>query len=88
MKKTICSFINSFGGRIFIGIQDKNLKVSGIQLFSYQIDRLKNIIHNLTRQFKPRVDDEVQIKIIPIKDFKNQLHIEGKYVIKVLVKPG
>ncbi len=35
IKKTICSFLNSFGGRIYLGIQDKNLKVQGIKLFGH-----------------------------------------------------
>lgn len=88
MKKTICSFLNTKGGRIYIGIRDKDLMVFGICLTMAMKDEIKREIDDLLFHFHPQVDpSECVTKFIPVKD-ENLTIIPGYYVIKIIVKRG
>ena len=88
MKKTICSFLNAKGGRIYIGIRDKDLMVFGIYLTMAMKDEIKREIDDLLSHFHPQVEpSECVTKFIPMKD-ENLRVIQGYYIIKVIVKRG
>ena len=83
----ICSFLNSEGGRIYIGINDEG-KVLGISLDFKEKDILNGILNDMLKDLDPCViKGEIKIYFIPIKNFKNEF-IKGNYVIKIIVPQG
>ena len=88
MKKTICSFLNTKGGRIYIGIRDKDLMVFGTNLTMAMKDEIKREIDDLLNHVHPQVEpSECVTKFIPMKDESLKI-IPGFYIIKVIVKRG
>ena len=88
IKRQICGFLNSQGGRLYIGINEKNV-VQGIFLNYKKRDNLGNQLVNLTYDFFPKCRlDKVLVYFIPIKDFNTQAFIQNLFVIKIRVYPG
>ena len=85
-KKQICGFLNSKGGRIFIGISDDK-RVNGILLNYHERDKNTNDIVNLTYDFYPKCRTYVDVVYIPIKN-KDNNYLNNLYVIKVIVSQG
>ena len=85
-KKQICAFLNSKGGRIFIGITDDKI-VNGISLNYHEKDKNTNDIVNLTYDFYPKCRTYVDVCFIPIKS-KDNKYIKNLYVIKIIVSQG
>ena len=56
LLKTICSFLNSKGGTIFIGAEDKTGEVKGIMVQRKQLDDFRLFVQQLTEKIKPDVD--------------------------------
>lgn len=86
IKKQICAFLNSKGGRIFIGISDDKI-INGIILNYPKRDKIANEIVNLTYNFYPKCRALIDVNFIPIKNDENQ-YIKNKYVIKIIVLQG
>ena len=84
--KQICGFLNSKGGRIFVGITD-NKVVNGILLNYHEKDKNTNEIVNLTYDFYPKCRTHVDVNFIPIKN-KDNKYIKNLYVIKIIVSQG
>ncbi len=56
--KTICSYANSYGGKLIIGVEDNTKKIIGVEkeLIHFLIDKLTNIISNsITPQIIPNI---------------------------------
>ena len=88
IKRHLCSFLNSEGGRLYIGIDEKNI-VKGITLNYKKRDNLRNSLVNLTYDFYPKCRvDKIFVYFIPIKDPKTKNFIQKKYIIKIRVYPG
>lgn len=88
IRNILCSFLNTRGGRIYIGINDNNI-VEGISLNYKKRDILRNYIVNLTYDFYPKCRvDKIFVYFIPIKEFKSKKYIQKKYVIKIRIYPG
>ena len=88
LKKELCSFLNSQGGRLYIGINEQNI-VKGIDLNYKKRDNLRNSLINLTYDFYPKCRlDKIFVYFIPIKDPNTKKFINKKYVIKIRVYPG
>ena len=69
IKEQLCSFLNTKGGRLYIGINEKNI-VEGINLNYKKRDILRNDIVNLTYDFYPKCRvDKIFVYFIPIKEF-------------------
>ena len=85
-KKQICGFLNSKGGRIFIGINDDKI-VNGILLKYHDRDKNTNEIVNLTYDFYPKCRTNIDVNFIPIKN-KDNKYIKNLYVIKIIVSQG
>ena len=85
-KKQICAFLNSKGGRIFIGINDDKI-VNGILLQYHDRDKNTNDIVNLTYDFYPKCRTYIDVSFIPIRNKDNQ-YIKNLYVIKIIVSQG
>ena len=88
IKQLICGFLNSKGGRLYIGINGQNL-VKGVVLNSKARDTSRNELVNLTYDFYPNCrTNKIWVDFIPVKDVKTQKFISKKYIIKVRVYPG
>ena len=88
IRRQICGFLNSRGGRLYIGINGEN-KVKGVALNSKARDNTRNSIVNLTHDFYPNCRlDKVTVDFIPVKDRKTNKFINRRYVVKIKVLPG
>ena len=85
-KKQICGFLNSKGGRIFVGINDDKI-VNGILLKYHDRDKNTNDIVNLTYDFYPKCRTYIDVSFIPIRN-KDNKYIKNLYVIKIIVSQG
>ena len=88
LRRQICGFLNSQGGRLYIGIDDQNT-VKGIVLNYKKRDNLRNALINLTYDFYPKCRlDKIFIYFIPIKSLRDQKFLNNKYIIKIRIYPG
>ena len=88
IKRQICGFLNSRGGRLYIGINGEN-RVKGVALNSKSRDNWRNSIINLTYDFYPNCRiDKVTVDFIPVKDRKTDKFINRRYVVKIRIFPG
>ena len=88
IKQLICGFLNSKGGRLYIGIDGQNL-VKGVVLDSKARDDLRRDLVNLTYDFYPSCrTNKILVYFIPVKDAQTQKFIRKNYIIKLRVYPG
>ena len=88
IKRQICGFLNSRGGRLYIGINGQNI-VKGVVLNSKSRDITRNNLINLTYDFYPNCRiDKILIYFIPVKDPKTKEFISKRYIVKIRVYPG
>ena len=88
LKRQICGFLNTKGGRLYIGINGEK-KVTGIELNSKNRDISRNEIINLTYGFHPNCRTEkIYVDFIPVKNANTQEFISKRYVVKIRVYPG
>ena len=89
LQKTICSFLNTKGGRIYIGITD-DFDVKGYYIGNKNIkNKIKNNLLNVVSEFYPKVEnDKIKIHFIPLKNYPEEDYIENKYVIKIIISQG
>ena len=88
LKRQYCGFLNSHGGRIYIGINDLRI-VKGLYLDNKQRDTIKKELLGYTCDFYPKCKtNAITVYFIPIKDMKTQQIINCRYVIKIIVMPG
>lgn len=89
LAKTINSYMNLKGGRIYIGIKDDKV-IKGIRLTSHQKHNLESLVQNLVSHFEPQVkfEDQIKIQYIPVLNSNDKAHIMNLYVAKIIVKQG
>lgn len=88
IKRQICGFLNSQGGRLYIGINGQKI-VKGIVLNYKNRDLLRNYLVNLTYDFYPKCRlDKIFVYFIPIKDTFTEQFIRNLYIIKIVIYPG
>ena len=88
IKRQICGFLNSRGGRLYIGINGQNI-VKGVVLNSKARDITRNNLINLTYDFYPNCRiDKILIYFIPVKEPKTKEFISKRYIVKIRVYPG
>ena len=80
--KEICAFANANGGRILLGVTDKN-QIKCIEITT----RLKSQIHDLVRNFDPKIEvstEEVDnILIIKVPEGKNKPYsVNGRFYLR------
>ena len=87
LSRQICSFLNSNGGRLYIGINSKKI-VKGV--VSNDKDNYKNIIFNLVKNFYPKIkgNDYLKFYAIPIINNQNGTIIPNLFVLKIIIKKG
>ena len=87
LKRQYCSFLNTQGGRIYIGI-DQNI-VKGVVLNYKCRDILRNSLVNIAYNFYPKCRiDKFSVYFIPIKKFDTEIFLKDLFVIKIRVYPG
>lgn len=88
IKKTICAFLNSDGGRIYFGITDTCV-VNGIKLALWEKDRYKCYFRDITRCFWPQCYlDRISVFYVPLKCKDTGKFIKDLYVVKLKVLKG
>ena len=88
LKRQFCAFLNTHGGRIYIGINDEKM-VKGVNT-DYKLEHYENIILGLTKNFCPIIDPKNYFKFyaIPIKDNKNGKIKDNFFVFKIIIRKG
>ena len=88
IKRQYCGFLNSHGGRIYIGINDFRI-VKGIYLDRKAYECIKNDLINYSKDFYPNCKiEKINVYFIPVKFMKTNKIIKNLYVIKIIVMPG
>ena len=88
LKRQLCGFLNSNGGRIYIGINEEN-KIKGVFLDYKNKDNLRNDLINLTYDFYPKCRlDKVLIYFLPVKKSGTENFIKNLFIIKIRVFTG
>ena len=89
LQKTICSFLNSKGGRLYIGVRDDDKSVCGLTLTCKDRDCLRLEIANLLDYFYPNIthEDFVRVDFIQVHSRENK-PIPGRVVAKIIVRQG
>lgn len=87
LKKTICAFLNTKGGRIYFGIE--HATVYGNLLKKIDQDLTKREIDELLKGFSPKVElGECTCFFLPIFNKERRDRKLGLYITKVIVKQG
>ena len=86
--RQICSFINSSGGRLYIGIDDER-SIKGVPTDG-DVNFYNNLIFNLVKDFSPKIVPKEFLKFyaIPVKDNMNGTIIDKLFVFKIIIKRG
>ena len=88
IKRQYCGFLNSNGGRIYIGIKDQKI-VTGIELTYKDQDLFRNSLVLYGSEFYPRCRlDKIKVYFIPIKNMLTKQFINNYYVVKIIILPG
>ena len=88
IKRQYIGFLNSKGGRIYIGINDQKI-VRGIILTYKNCDNYRNYLVGLSNDFYPKCRlDKIKVYFIPIKNSFNGKFINNLYVVKIIILPG
>jgi len=88
LKRQICGFINSEGGRLYIGITDQKI-IKGIVLNNSSLNSFQNLLFSCIDNFSPKISDrKITVYYIPIKNIESDQYIENLYVIKLIIYPG
>ena len=88
LKRQYCGFLNSHGGRIYIGINDLRI-VKGLNLDNTQRDTIRKELVNYLNDFYPECrTNKINVYFIPIKSKQTNQIINHLYVIKIIIMPG
>jgi predicted HTH transcriptional regulator len=87
LKRLVCAFLNTKGGRIYIGIQDK--QVCGVKLDHQAKENLRSLLYRKYSDFFPDManDKMVEVYYLPLLDDQNE-QIPNMWVVKILVLKG
>lgn len=82
VAKEICAFANADGGKVLLGVTDKN-EIKGIEI----TNRLKSQIHDLVSNFDPPLDVSIteaeSVLIIEVPDGKNKPYsVKGNFYLR------
>ena len=88
LKRQYIGFLNSKGGRIYIGITDQKI-VKGVVLTYKNCDTFRNTLVGYSNDFFPKCRlDKIKVYFIPIKNTFIKKFIHNLYVVKIIVLPG
>lgn len=86
--RQICSFINSSGGTLYIGIDDER-SIKGVPTDG-DVNFYNNLILNMVKDFTPKIEPKEFLKFhaIPVKNNINGNYIDNLFVFKIIIKRG
>ena len=88
LKRQYVGFLNSTGGRIYIGINDGKV-VKGVILSDKNCDFFRNRLVGFTGDFYPNCRlDKIKVYFIPIVNIFTKQFINNLYVVKIIIFPG
>ena len=88
IKRQYCGFLNSKGGRIYIGIKDLKI-ATGIQLTYKEQDSFRNTLVGYGNEFYPKCRlDKIKVYFIPIKNSFTKKFIHNLFIVKIIIFPG
>jgi len=90
LSRTICSFLNRNGGRIYIGVTDDKI-VKGISLTRQEKEEFEQTISRCVSTFEPEINGKelVTINYLPVMaNTQTRMVIPGLFVVKLIVKQG
>ena len=88
IKRQYIGFLNSNGGRIYIGINDQRV-VRGVVLTYKNCDIFRNTLVGFMNDFYPKCRlDKIKVYFIPIKNPFTKKYINDLYVVKIIILPG
>ena len=88
IKRQYCGFLNSHGGRIYLGISDLRV-VKGMHLDYKLCDIIKNELINYTYDFYPKCRiDKINVYFLKVKSMQTYRFLKNLFVIKIQVMPG
>ena len=88
IKRQICGFINSGGGRLYIGITDEKI-IKGIVLNKNSLNSFENVLFCCIDNFRPKIqNNKIKIYYIPIKNAEKDSYINNLYIVKLIILPG
>ena len=88
IKRQICGFINSNGGRLYIGITDDKI-IKGIVLNNNNLNTFENLLISCIDKFCPKIPNgKIKMFFIPIKNAEKDSYIENLYIVKLIILPG
>ena len=83
------AFLNSKGGTIYIGGEDRSGEVKGYHLPRKEQDEFKLLVHHLVEKIVPTVDlmeqEEISVFCVPVT---KKGRFTGKHIIKIVVLQG
>ena len=89
LQRQFCAFLNTNGGRIYLGINDVEKMVKGV-LIQNPIKYYEEKVFRLINQIKPTSDPKKYFKFyaIPIKDNNNGKIRNNLFIFKIVIKKG
>ena len=88
LSRQFCSFLNSDGGRLYLGIDDDKT-VKGVVIYGNIINYEEKLI-DLVKKFSPKINEKEYFKFyaIPVKNNQTGEPIDNLFVFKIRIKKG
>ena len=88
LEKLFCAFLNTHGGRVYLGVRDKDSCVFGLDLTTKDFDLLRLSVGEIMKRIEPKPEsNEYEVHFIPVKNAEGE-YMPGRYVPKIIVKRG
>lgn len=88
LRRQYIGFLNSKGGRIYIGINDEK-QINGVILTYKNTDIFRNELVGFCNDFYPQTRiEKINVYFIPIKNPKTGKFKKNLYIVKIVILPG
>ena len=82
LGKEICSFANSSGGKIIIGVDDKNI-IKGYKLKNVDKSKVQDIARNMNPSFSVQIEQIKDLAIIYVPEGKDKPYtVKGHFYLR------
>ena len=88
LRRQYIGFLNSKGGRIYIGINDEK-QINGVTLTYKNSDIFRNELVGFSNDFYPQTRiEKINVYFVPIKNPKTGKFKKNLYIVKIVILPG
>lgn len=85
----ICAFLNTNGGRVFLGVKDEDNRVVGIKSNMKQREDLKHEINKILEGLNPKIpENQYKLIFLPVQSDDLRDMYKGLCVLKLIIKKG